>query len=121
MSSASAQKTDSALRDHALAAREAARGLAASAGDVRDAGLEAIAVALESERDAILQANAQDHAAAQQMHCPYCQHQMAVPAQQPSAPASPSSPAPETSEVVSTGMFATAQCQNPDAVGASGS
>jgi len=67
MSSASAQKTDSALRDHALAAREAARGLAASAGDVRDAGLEAIAVALESERDAILQANAQDHAAAQQM------------------------------------------------------
>ena len=67
MSTASAQKTDSALRDHALAAREAARALAASSGDVRDAGLEAIAVALESERDAILQANAQDYAAAQQM------------------------------------------------------
>ena len=64
MSTASAQKTDSALRRHALAAREAARGLAATSGDVRDAGLEAIALALESERDTILQANAQDLAAA---------------------------------------------------------
>src|SRR6476619_6872407 len=32
-----------------------------------------------------------------------------------------SSPAPVGSDVVVTGMFATAQCQNPDAVGASGS
>jgi hypothetical protein len=32
-----------------------------------------------------------------------------------------SSPAPVTRVVVETGMFATAQCQKPDAVGASGS
>lgn len=55
------------LRTSALAAREAARQLAATPGEVRDAGLQAIAAALISERDAILAANAEDLAAAQQL------------------------------------------------------
>lgn len=55
------------LRPQALAAREAARGLAATSGDVRDAGLEAIALALEAERDQILAANGQDFADAQEL------------------------------------------------------
>jgi glutamate-5-semialdehyde dehydrogenase len=67
MSTATQTATDSDVRTHALAARAAARQLAATSGEVRDAGLEAIEAALESERDAILAANAEDFAAAQQM------------------------------------------------------
>ena len=67
MSTATQTTPDSDVRTHALAARAAARQLAATSGEVRDAGLEAIAVALESEREAILAANAEDLAAAQQM------------------------------------------------------
>ncbi|HJP30173.1 MAG: glutamate-5-semialdehyde dehydrogenase [Candidatus Latescibacteria bacterium] len=55
------------LRASALAARESARSLAATSGDVRDAGLEAIAVALESEREEMLAANAEDLGEAQEM------------------------------------------------------
>ena len=62
MSNASQLRDHSDLRRHALAAREAARALAATSAQVRDAGLEAIAVAL-----AILTANAEDLADAQQL------------------------------------------------------
>ena len=67
MSTATQTTPDSDVRTHALAARAAARQLAATSGEVRDAGLEAIAVALESEREAILAANAEDLVSAQQM------------------------------------------------------
>ena len=48
-------------------AREAARKLAATPGHVRDAGLEAIARALEAEREAMLEANAADRRDAQEL------------------------------------------------------
>lgn len=51
---------DSDIRTQSLAAREAARKLASTPGSVRDAGLAAIAAALEAERDAILVENAAD-------------------------------------------------------------
>lgn len=48
------------LRDSARQARQAARQLAVSTAGQRDAGLEAIALALEARRDEILAANRQD-------------------------------------------------------------
>jgi glutamate-5-semialdehyde dehydrogenase len=66
MSVAQAESTDD-LRPRALAAREAARTLAATPGPVRDAGLQAIADALEAEREAMLAANAMDFEAAEKL------------------------------------------------------
>ena len=63
--STAAEGSVSELRQRALAARRAARQLAATTGQVRDAALEAMAAALETERDAMLAANAADYEAAQ--------------------------------------------------------
>lgn len=54
-----------AVRRAAEAARAAARLLAAAPAAVRDAALEAVALALEADREAILAANAEDRAEAQ--------------------------------------------------------
>lgn len=62
-----ATETLADLRGMALAAREAGRKLAATPGRVRDAGLEAIARALEAEREAMLEANAADCRDAQEL------------------------------------------------------
>jgi glutamate-5-semialdehyde dehydrogenase len=67
MSAAVQAAVDGDLRSRALAAREAARRLAATPASVRDAGLEAIASALEEERDAILAQNALDYADAERL------------------------------------------------------
>lgn len=63
----SGSNTSGDLRQQALAAREAARALAATTAQVRNAALEAIAAALEAERDAMLAANAEDCADAHKL------------------------------------------------------